>query len=153
MSVRIVDYTTELRKDFEALNREWLEKYFTVEPVDLPYFADPEGTILQKGGSIFFAELDGQIVGTCALLDEEEPLELARMAVTASAQGKGIGELLVREAIRRARARGERRLRLNTNSKLVPAVTLYKKLGFKIILEGRHPKYQRPNMIMELDLD
>lgn len=153
MSVRIVDYTAELRKDFERLNREWLEKYFTVEPIDLPYFADPEGMILQKGGSIFFAEQDGQIVGTCALLNEKRPLELARLAVTASAQGRGIGELLVREAIRRAKVSGERRLQLYTHSKQVSAVSLYTKLGFKVIFTGRHPTYQRPNMIMELDLD
>lgn len=40
--VRIVEYSPKLRTHFELLNREWLEKHFTVEPLDQKYFSDPK---------------------------------------------------------------------------------------------------------------
>ena len=147
---RILDFKPELKKYFESLNREWLERYFSVEPADLRFFSNPEKEILKKGGEIFFAELDGKVLGTCTLIQEEKNLfELARLAVTESARGKGIGELLTREAITRAKQRGARKIRLFTNSSLIPAVRLYEKLGFKETYRGQHPKYLRTNLIME----
>jgi hypothetical protein len=65
--IRILNYRPELRPHFENLNREWIEKYFEIEPHDLKVFATPEREVLEKGGEILFAELDGQIVGTGAL--------------------------------------------------------------------------------------
>lgn len=150
---KIVDYNSKLRSAFENLNREWLEKYFSVEPIDRKYFADPQKHILDKGGDIFFASLNGQIVGTCSLLKEGRKLELAKMAVTESAQGNGIGELLAREAIRRAQHQGEKKLILVTNSTLLPAIALYTKLGFKKVSGGsQSPKYKRGDVVMEMSL-
>lgn len=146
---RIVDYRPELRGDFERLNRDWLERLFTLEPVDLKYFANPKQEILDRGGEIFFAETGNEIVGTATILDEEGRLELAKMAVTPSAQGRGIGALLVQEAIRRAKARGADKLMLVTNSGLAPAIALYRKLGFQEVFRGQHPKYKRGDLIME----
>jgi putative acetyltransferase len=114
------------------------------------YFAAPEKEILEKGGEIFFARLNDRIVGTCSLILEEGKLELAKMGVEESAQGQGVGKLLVEEAIRRARARGEKVLTLVTNSSLKPAVGLYKKLGFREVFSGQHPKYARGDLVMEL---
>jgi DNA-binding MarR family transcriptional regulator len=151
-SVRIVEYQPIFKEWFERLNREWLEKYFSVEPVDVQCFSNPEREIIKKGGSIIFAELQGEIVGTCALIYEDGVCELARMAVTASAQGQGIGELLAKEIIGRAQSNGERCLTLATNSRLAPAVGLYKKLGFQETFRGPHLKYARSNMTMELQL-
>jgi putative acetyltransferase len=146
---RIVDYNPSLRKYFESLNREWLEKYFTVEPIDEKYFENPDQEILQKGGAIFFAEVSGDILGVCSLVVTEDGLELAKMAVTEKARGKGLGEFLVTEAIKRAKYMGATKLLLVTNSKLVPAIRLYEKLGFETTFRGQHPKYQRGDVVME----
>jgi DNA-binding MarR family transcriptional regulator len=150
--IRIVEYSPELREAFEKLNREWVEKDFTVEPEDIKYFSDPEGEIIAKGGTIIFAELHGDLIGTGSLIYEDGVFELAKMAVTPAARGRGVGELIARELIRRVQAKGHRRLILVTNSKLIPAITLYKKLGFKEILQAQRSKYARGDVAMELQL-
>lgn len=149
---KIVNFSPELRGFFESLNREWLERYFSVEPIDIEYFESPEDLILAEGGEIFFAEVDGEILGTCSVVRTEEGFEMAKMAVTAKAQGKGLGRLLAEEAIARAKRMGAEKLMLVTNSQLAPAVGLYRALGFEAIHEGPHPKYRRGNLVMEKNL-
>src|SRR5512145_403702 len=96
---------------FRRLNEEWIVRYFTLEPKDVKSLADPRRTILDRGGRIFFAEHGGETVGCCALvvLGPGE-YEIAKMAVTASAQGQGIGKRLLTRVIEEARSAGARRL-------------------------------------------
>ncbi len=150
--LRIRDYEPQLKKYFESLNREWLEKYFSVEVIDEKYFQNPEMEIIEKGGEIFFAELSGEIVGTCSLIQTENFLELAKMAVTQKAQGFGVGAKLIEEAILRTRKYKTDKLVLITNSQLAPALHLYQKFGFIETFRGQHPKYQRGDVVMELPL-
>ena len=64
--IRIVPFRADLAPAFAALNREWIERLFTIEPADLKTLNDPVASILDGGGAIFFA-LDGEIaVGTVA---------------------------------------------------------------------------------------
>jgi len=152
--MKILDFSDSLSPHFEKLNRQWIEKHFELESHDLAVFSDPKKAIVDPGGDIFFAELDGEVIGTCALvkLDEDGVYELAKLAVTDRAKGKGAGKFLSEECIRRARARGAKRLRLTTNSALIPAVTLYEKLGFVVTERGQHPKWKRVDLVMEKDL-
>jgi putative acetyltransferase len=130
--LRFVDYRPELRDAFIRLNREWLERHFTVEPTDAAVLADPEGRILADGGKIIFAEFEGEIVGTCSLIATGPgEFELAKMAVTESAQGKGIGSLMIAATISAARKAGAHEIHLLSNSKLGPALHLYRKHGFQ----------------------
>ena len=93
--IRIVDYRPAYKKNFIALNIEWLEEYFTVEETDIRILGDPNRRILKKGGVILFALLDDRVVGTCALIRHSGGLlELAKMAVTHEAQGLGVGRAL-----------------------------------------------------------
>ena len=39
---------------FRTLNEEWITNLFTLEPRDREVLGDPSGTILAKGGRIFF---------------------------------------------------------------------------------------------------
>src|SRR5215471_18952235 len=81
---------------FYRLNEEWILRYFAMEPKDRATLEDPHGTILDRGGRIFFAVLGGEIVGCCALLaTAPAEFEVAKMAVTQAAQGKGIGRRLL----------------------------------------------------------
>lgn len=142
----------KFQADFERLNREWLEKYFSVEAIDIEYFQDPQKKILDAGGMIFFAECEGKIVGTCALLKEDDGFELAKMAVTPAAQGRGIGEALARAAIQAAKLQGAKAVKLFTHSSLAPAIRIYAKLGFQETFRGPHPRYQRADVGMVLPL-
>src|SRR5438477_6793497 len=96
---------------FQQLNQEWIERYFRVEPKEALILADPKGTILDSGGKIFFAIVDDQCVGCCALrCMSDGEFEVAKMAVTPACQGAGIGRKLLQTVIEAGRASGARRL-------------------------------------------
>ena len=152
--VRVVTYADEYRAHFEALNREWIEALFRLEPRDEHALADPRGTYVDGGGEVFFAVDDGAVFGTCALRSTgADSFELCKMAVSPAARGRGLGELLLTAAIATARARGARRVTLCSNTRLAPALALYRKHGFVTTREGPHPEYERSNIEMELDLE
>ena len=150
----IVAYAPQYKLDFERLNRQWLEKYFTVEPIDLQYFKNPEAEILQKGGHIFFAIFEGRVVGTCALLPHEDELtyEFAKMAVDDPMQGRQVGEQLLKTAIQAARDAGKTRLFLEMNSQFIRSVQLYRKFGFILAPFEGPPKYKRSDSLLTLSL-
>lgn len=149
--VEIVDYEPQYAKAFRDLNVEWLEKHFEVEPVDEAIFERPE-KILEDGGTIVFARLGDEIVGTCALVKQKDGYEVAKMGVTEKHRGKHIGKKLLEAVIDRARAMGLDAVFLITNSGLIPAVTLYRTAGFRVTHSGPHPKYARGDLVMSLDL-
>lgn len=152
MKVEIIDYKRCFRDRFRILNEEWLEKYFCIEPIDTKLLSDPEGVILEKGGGVFFAIMDGVAVGTGSVI----PLgggvfELGKMAVTERSQGFGIGRLLAEYAIRWTREREGAELILYSNSRLERALDLYGKLGFVQTEIGETP-YKRSDVRMSLAL-
>lgn len=134
---------------FKVLNEEWLNKYFTVEPADTVMLGDPQAEIIDRGGSIFFIRLQGSIVGTAALIKlDDTAFELAKMAVTASAQGRGLGKRLLEHAIAYAEREGARKLVLYTSRKLLPALHLYHRHGF-VEVPLDHSGYERAEVKME----
>ena len=138
---------------FRALNLEWIERYFHIEPPDEAVLSNPQTAILDTGGRIFFAVRDGAAIGCCALLFMQEgEYEVAKMAVAPAAQGQGIGRALLAAVIDAARHAGVRRLSLETNRVLTPAIHLYESCGFRHIPAARvHPSpYARSDVAMEL---
>lgn len=151
-SVEIIDYLPDFHGDFKRLNYEWIEKYFRLEEADHQSLDHPEEKILKMGGYIFMARHNSEIVGTCALIKlDENRYELAKMAVTEKAKGKGIGWLLGQAAIGKARELRAETVFLESNTILEPAIKLYQKLGFRKII-GQPSPYQRCNIQMELKL-
>jgi len=129
-SVEIIPYERRYGPEFKLLNLEWLQKYFTVEPIDKVLLSRP-AAIIKSGGFILFARIGKQIVGTCALLKESDSrYELSKMAVTASYQGLGIGRRLLESAISTFASSVKGELFLETNSALTPAIRLYESVGF-----------------------
>ena len=138
---------------FRRLNEEWIRRYFEMEPADEAALADPWGKILNPGGRIFFAIQDGRAVGCCALVVRaKEEFEVAKTAVTESVRGAGIGQRLLERVIAEGRELGARRLYLETNRKLEPAIRLYEKVGFRHLPPERlvPSPYARANVFMEL---
>src|SRR3954466_9280690 len=123
---------------FRRLNEEWILQHFTLESCDEQALLDPEGTILSAGGRIFFAIQNGVPVGCCALRAmSADEFELAKMAVTESSRGMGVGRRLLAQVIEEARASGARRLYLETNHVLTPAIRLYERMGFRHVPQER----------------
>ena len=85
---------------FRRLNEEWIARYFAMESKDEEALADPRRTILERGGRIFFAVLEGKTVGCCALLAiGPGEYEVAKMAVTESSRGAGVGRRLLERVV------------------------------------------------------
>ena len=140
--------------DFRRLNLEWIERLFKVEAPDLEVLDDPVGTIIQRGGMVFVA-LDGDaVVGTAAMIRVTPGrYELAKMAVAATHQRRGIGELLGVACTTYAAEKGVRTVFLETNSSLDGAIRLYERLGFRQAPFPHASDYARGDVYMELELD
>ncbi|AYV46461.1 MarR family transcriptional regulator [Caulobacter flavus] len=130
--VSVVEFTDALAPAFRTINMEWLEDMYAVEPVDLKVLDHPRTAIIEAGGAILFAVVDGVgPVGTCALKPSGGgAIELTKMGVLKSARGAKIGEALLAAAIARAQAMGAAPLYLLSNRKSAAAIHLYEKLGF-----------------------
>ena len=152
MSVEIIDYSDKLKSYIKILNEEWLQKYFRVEESDTRSLSDPQREIIDKGGYIYYARYNGEIVGTASLMKVDDAVyELAKMAVTDSAQGLGIGRILLEHCLWVAREKGIGKVILYSNTSLHPAIHLYRTYGFnEIPLEHQH--YERANIKMEIVL-
>lgn len=154
--ITIVPFKRKYKSDFIRINREWLKKYFEdegLEKEDERLLNNPEKEIINKDGEIFFAILNNEVVGTCAIIKIDDfSFELAKMGVTEKAQGKQIGKKLALTSIGYAVEKGAAKLKLSTNIKLVAAINLYKKLGFKEIAKKDDRRYKRALIYMELDL-
>jgi ribosomal protein S18 acetylase RimI-like enzyme/DNA-binding MarR family transcriptional regulator len=148
--VEIVPFRPELRAHFFRLNADWLQHYFYLEEIDHQVLSNPEGEILEPGGAILFALLDGAVVGTCALMPGEAgAYELTKMAVDPQSQGLGIGRLLIDAAIAEFGRRKGTTLFLETNTRLVSAIRLYESRGFEHQPAAKPDShYQRANVFM-----
>jgi mycothiol synthase len=84
------------------------------------------------------ATLDGADVGFIAA---EATGWIAQVGVVPSARGRGIGALLIQEAVRLMRSAGEGAITLNVHVDNARAAALYGRLGFTRI--GRRARYRR----------
>lgn len=149
---QIVPFAEHYSEAFKTLNVNWIRKHWELEESDYKALDNPQLNIIQPGGYIAIALRDQQAVGTCALIKmDDECYELAKMAVDDSAKGLGVGSLLGFHMIDKAKELGAKRLYLESNTILVPALNLYRKLGFKRI-SGSDSPYKRCNIQMELQL-
>lgn len=147
-TIAIIDFDPQRRDAFRALNLEWLERHFRVEPADKVMLEKPEA-LIAEGGAIVYATLEGEVVGCCALKHHGGGVyELTKMAVTPRRRGLGIGRRLGEAVIDRYRELGGARLFLETHDGLRPAVRLYQSLGFANAETGVESPYARSNVFM-----
>jgi len=152
--VEIIDYKPQYQDVFRDLNKEWISTYFEMEDSDYKALDHPKEYILDKGGFIMVALYEDEPMGVCAMIkmnDAEYDFELAKMAVSPKAQGKNIGFLLASAIIEKAKSKGAKKIYLESNTVLKPAINLYHKLGFQKVA-GKPTPYTRCNIQMELNL-
>jgi ribosomal protein S18 acetylase RimI-like enzyme len=151
--IEIIDFSDELQQPIKTLNYEWLEKYFRVEDSDVRSLSNPKEQIIDKGGFIFYAKLNDEIVGTASLLKKAENVfELGKMAVAEKAQGHGVGRILLEHCLKVAGEKQIAKLILYSNTQLASAIHLYRKYGF-VEVELEQGLYERANIKMEKKLD
>jgi DNA-binding MarR family transcriptional regulator/GNAT superfamily N-acetyltransferase len=151
--IQIEPYRPAYKKYFESLNNEWLLSYDMLEPYDEKVLGDPRRYVLKRGGQILFALVDGDVVGTCALLQIKGHWELAKLAVTESMRGLGVGKKLLEEAVIWVCQAGAEALYLQTSVLLKEANRLYERQGFIQIeaLPYASPQYNRDTLFMKLN--
>lgn len=93
---------------------------------------DIESSYFARGGIFLVLEAeDGSIAGAYGLYPlEEHTCELRKMYLHKAYRGKGLGKLLLDDAISKARRLGFRKIVLETASVLKEALALYKSCGF-----------------------
>jgi putative acetyltransferase len=149
----IETYREKYRSDFERLNRDWIETFFVLEDADREIFRDPEAAVIAPGGQIFFVIDEGGVQGTCAVLPHEPGIfEIAKMAVSPGARGRGYGDLLMEASVEFARRAGAQRVVIVSNTVLAPAIRLYQKHGFVQRPLEPHERFARANIRLEREL-
>lgn len=150
--IKIVEWENQYSQDFISLSVEWLEKYVSVEPGDLEIINHPHEAVLNNVGNIFFAKYGDRVIGTAAMIKyDADTFELAKLAVTEDFKGMKIGNQLMERCLLFAKEQSAKKIILYTNHKLIPAIRLYNKYGFKeVALE--HNKYLESDIKMVLRL-
>ena len=151
-NIEIIDFSDDQKEAIKRLNYEWLEKYFQVEKNDVISLSNPKEEIIDKGGFIFYAKLNDEIVGTASLLKKNEStFELGKMAVSGKAQGLKIGTLLLEHCLDFAKQKDIKTILLYSNTQLKSALHLYRKYGFSEV-ELEQGLYERADLKMEKHL-
>ncbi|MBT8116077.1 MAG: GNAT family N-acetyltransferase [Arenicella sp.] len=150
--IQIVNYESRYQSAFKQLNLEWMSRNWDLDEADMQLLDDPQTHLIDTGGVVLIALLNGVAVGTCSLsrLDEQS-YELVKMCVTRRLRGQGIGKQLAEHAISSARRKGAQRIYLRTASNLTAAISLYRKLGF-VELDCDANESDRCDIEMEMPL-
>lgn len=102
----------------------------------------------------WIAEREDEIVGSVFVVRQsDETAKLRMLYVEPSARGLGIGQRLVDECIRFARARRYKTLTLWTNDILASARHIYESKGFKMVSEEKHHSFGADLVGQNWDLD
>jgi N-acetylglutamate synthase-like GNAT family acetyltransferase len=107
-----------------------------------PDLNDIEGFYQQGCGNFWVAEIDGQIVGTIALLDiGHKEAALRKMFVAAPFRGRelGVAQRLLSELLARATQHGVTNIYLGTTAEFLAAHRFYEKNGFAEVVKSELP--------------
>lgn len=152
-NISVIDYRPEHQPYFEQFNRNWIEHYFWLEEVDRFVLTQPEKAIIEPGGAILVALLNNAVAGVVALRKvNDTTYEFTKMAVDERFRRKGVAEALSRAAIHKAATLQATSIILYSQTILQPAVTLYRKLGFREVPLIPGHVYKRSDIKMELVL-
>jgi len=93
---------------------------------------DIESSYFERGGAFFvLEEKSGSIIGAYGLYRlDEQTCELRKMYLDKEYRGRGLGRMLLEDAMSKARRLGFKRIVLETASVLKEAIALYKSYGF-----------------------
>ena len=107
-----------------------------------PQLADVEGRAAKA--ELLVVRDGGAIVGSVALVlagdfgevtESEDEASFRMLAVSPVVRGRGVGEVVVRACLDRARAAGKRRMVISTDPRMTAAHRLYERLGFRRLRE------------------
>lgn len=87
---------------------------------------------IQNNGDFEVIDINGEIVGTYGIYKiDDDTCELRKMYLKQDFQGMGLGNIMMENSFKIAKALNYKRMTLQTNSVLYKAIKLYKKYGFE----------------------
>ena len=146
--VEVVYANEKYFKSFYETLREVARERIYIEMLEPPKFEDvaafQQGLINRKG-PIFYA-IDGEkVVGWADIFPDDNPRMSHRgslgMGLLPNYRGRGIGQLLLKAVLEKAKVFGLEKVELNVYTSNVNAIKLYKKMGFTE--EGLIKKYRK----------
>tara|TARA_B100001250_G_scaffold213768_1_gene183355 strand:- start:4119 stop:4586 length:468 start_codon:yes stop_codon:yes gene_type:complete len=151
-NILISNYKKKYAQAFYELNKDWITESWDLEKSDLYNLLNPEESIINLGGEIFFAILNDAAIGTSAMIPYKEGVyELAKMTIHKNYRGNGVSKTLLEKCISFAKKKNTKEIFLISNSSLLVARELYNKYGFyEVPLNSR--KYERGDVKMVLSL-
>jgi len=152
--IAIVEFDPRYAGEFADLNYQWIAETYGVEAHDHEILDHPQEAVIDGGGQIFFAVADDEVAGTVAMIPfDDDSYELTKMAVDPKFRGRGIGDMLMQACIEFTRASDRSSIILESNTKQVAAIQLYRKFGFRDTPLDPNSQYVRANIRMELTVD
>lgn len=152
--VRPDEYDTAGRVTAEA----YATSYGSLSPNYLRSLGDVAGRV--AAGEVWVAvDEDESILGSVWVprpgerlsdLAREGEMDFRQLAVAPAARGRGVGEALTRAVIDAARARGVRRVVMNSGPQMVGAHALYAKMGFQRLVEREDSIEVEPGRWLDL---
>ncbi len=149
--VTIIEFDSKYAKQFADLNYHWIAETYGIEKHDHDILDHPQEAVIDAGGQIFFAVAGDQVAGTVAMIPfGDDSYELTKMAVDPKFRGRGIGDVLMQACVDFTRASDRSSIILESNTKQVAAIQLYRKFGFLETPLDPNSQYVRANIRMEL---
>jgi [ribosomal protein S18]-alanine N-acetyltransferase len=124
------DMPAVLAIEYESYSVPWSEATF-------------RGLLRRRDAEMIVAEAGGVIIGYAIFWTVLDQSELGNVAVTRAWRGRGIGQQLVDDVLRRADQRGVREIFLEVRPSNTSARRLYERLGFTQVGRRRN-YYQEP---------
>ena len=156
LKMQNVTYRRACNRDSEVI-KYILKDTFEEYGINLPgnySFSDIENLeeeYLNLSGEFIVLIKKHNIIGFFALLpSHNNQIELKRLYLIASQRGKGLGKHLLTMALCIAKKTGNYRIHLETTSKFIEAVALYRKFGFVKNVEAKLAQGHDIGLVMDL---
>lgn len=152
--MQVIEYQEKYKKDFVKLNTQWVERYFVMEDADLEVLEHVDD-LLKSGAMIYFAVEEDQVLATCMAMPlDGDVWEICKLAASGQYTGTGAGSAVFRASMNYAKEHGAKKLTLISNSRLKPALHIYKKFGFKEVpLNKAYWGFERADIEFEYNIN
>ena len=151
--MKITEYNARYKDSFIKFNTDWIvDNFGYLEKEDIETFEKIDEE-LANGGMIYFAVENDIPLATCmAKPMDSNTWEICKLGSDKNRTHKGCGSAVFEAAMQWAIHHGAKRLFILSNSKLKPAIHIYKKFGFREIKLDDY-EYARGDIAFELLID
>jgi putative acetyltransferase len=131
-NIRILPFSREYQAEAKNLILSGLAEHWGTLDPSKNHDLDDIGSSYADG-SFLVALMDGQVIGTGAVLPRSsETAEIVRMSVAASQRRMGIGRMILEKLCEHARSAGCKQVILETTQTWQEVITFYECSGFAI---------------------